>query len=100
MKSCNWNEKKPYHWMFQNLNKVQNYVLLYLSLVNLCSEVPLGCVFEVLEVEEDWQQVDDNCDNVDDNCDDYWHSFSINSVVAVAPDSVSQDPFWLIRIVS
>ena len=38
-------QKKSYHWMFQELNKVQNYVLLYLSLVSLCSEVPLGCVF-------------------------------------------------------
>ena len=38
-------QKKSYNWMFQELNKVQNYVLLYLSLVSLCSEVPLGCVF-------------------------------------------------------
>ena len=45
----------------------------------------------VLEAEEDWQQVDDQYDN-------YWDFLSINSVMAVAPDSGSQDSFWLIRI--
>lgn len=46
----------------------------------------------VLEAEEDWQQVDDQCDH-------YWDFLSIDSVVAVAPDSGSQDLFWLIRII-
>ena len=46
----------------------------------------------VLEAEEDWQQVDDQCDH-------YWDFLSIDSVVTVAPDSGSQDLFWLIRII-
>ena len=46
----------------------------------------------VLETEEDWQQVDDEFD-------DCWDYFCIDSLVVFAPGSVSQDPFWLIRII-
>ena len=106
--------------MFQKLKKVQNYLLLYLSLVPgatrlcLCKEyvndyrscdhfddyglnvlkvsVPyFQSKNAVLEAEEDRQQVDDESDN-------YWDFLSINSIVAVALDSGSQDSFWLIRI--
>ena len=42
----------------------------------------------VFDAEEDWQKVDNECDH-------YW-DFLFR--VTVAPDSGSQDPFWLIRI--
>ena len=46
----------------------------------------------VLEAEEDWQQVYDECN-------DYSDFLSIDSIVAVAADSGSQDPFWWIGII-
>ena len=46
----------------------------------------LRCKNVVLEAEED-------------ECHDYWDFLSVDSVVTVASDSGSQDPFWLIRII-
>ena len=97
--------------MFQKLNEVQNYALLYLSLINLCSEVPLDCVFvrNIRMVMDHvnflmirlWVWNKNQCHTCDLKTQ-FLRPRKMNVMITGifwVLGSGSQDPFWLIKII-